>query len=161
MHELASPIIKYVFLWPSCKHTDGVCFVRTNNHYGPVWEGFNRLRLHHCSVTVAWSRRSYPTQASTSPMNSACVSERQWGGEVKRLRATAALQCRWSWSRSRAKPSQTGPTYHHRACGYLGLFFENPCITSFGAVPRTRIKCSNNNTGCICMSKLCELVTIN
>jgi hypothetical protein len=52
-------------------------------------------------------------------------------------------------------------TYHHRACGYLGLFFENPCITSFGAVPRTRIKCSNNNTGCICMSKLCELVTIN
>jgi hypothetical protein len=88
--------------------SDRVMFVADSDE-GPVWEGSSRLRLQHCSVIIAWSRRSYPDQASRAPVNSAYVSEREEVGRVERLCATEALQCSWSRSRSGLEPSQRGP----------------------------------------------------
>jgi hypothetical protein len=68
----------------------------------PVWEGSSWLRLQHCSVTIAWSRGSYPNQASRAPMNSACVSEREWGGRVERLYA-------WRCSAGGARAGRSPP----------------------------------------------------
>jgi hypothetical protein len=52
--------------------------------WGPVWEGSSRLRLQHCSATVAWSRRSHPNLAPWAPCYRVPVSERggREGGEA-------------------------------------------------------------------------------
>jgi hypothetical protein len=89
-----------------------VCFdAMTNCDYidsRPLWEGSRRLRLFHCSSTVAWRSRSREAQ-KTSFSGSGGVSERRKKERENRLCATVLLQWPTKRSRSQLKPCQRGP----------------------------------------------------
>ena len=74
----------------------------------PIWHGSRRLRLQHCSATVARSWVSHPNPALQLSWAVPHVSERDEEERVKPLHWTVLLQCFLQWSRSRLETSQTG-----------------------------------------------------